>query len=361
MNVEGKPTRAIWFENGQVHVIDQTKLPFEYEILKLDQTEALIVAIKDMIVRGAPVIGATAAYAMYFAFLEAKASDHFNEHFNRLAEEIKSARPTAVNLMFSVDWMMAKIDEQSDNQFVLQLAKTYAEKDVDDCFKIGQLGRELITDIYKKKGTTVNVLTHCNAGWLATGEYGTATAPIYLAHEAGIPVHVWVDETRPRNQGANLTAWELQQHGVPFTVIADNTGGHLMQHQMVDLCIVGSDRTTVNGDVANKIGTYLKALAAHDNQVPFYVALPTSTIDFDLQDGVKNIPIEQRDAKELTHLRALDVNQQVSEVQIYPTNVPTANYAFDVTPAKYVTALITEKAIVKANYEEISVLKGLNL
>ncbi len=357
MNVNGKSTRALWFKNEQLWVIDQKKLPFEYQEITLITSQEVIEAIKDMTVRGAPVIGACAAYGVYFAFLESLQTERFDKHFKQLTTAIKQARPTAVNLMFAVDWMCQKITANSSDDEVLSLAQSYAEKDIDDCLKIGQYGQKLIEDIYRKKQETVNILTHCNAGWLATGEYGTATAPIYLAHDAGIPVHVWVDETRPRNQGAYLTAWELQQHGVPFTIIADNTGGHLMQHQKVDIAIVGSDRTTLNGDVANKIGTYLKALSAYDNGIPFYVALPTSTIDFDLEDGIKNIPIEQRDSKELTHVKGIDPNQEIREVQIFPKNVKVANYAFDVTPAKYITGLITEKGIVKANKTEISKLR----
>lgn len=359
MRVNGKMTRAIWWNDSLeiVQIIDQRLLPFEYKIINLNTVDEVFNAISDMAVRGAPVIGASAAYGMMLAFKEAKADNVlFETSLKQKAEYLKSSRPTAVNLMFAVDWMMDRITAESSLDEVLSYAQAYAEKDVQDCLNIGKAGLPIIEKIYQDKKETVNILTHCNAGWLATGEYGTATAPIYLAHEAGIPVHVWVDETRPRNQGANLTAWELQQHGVPFTVIADNTGGHLMQHQQVDLCIVGSDRTTVNGDVANKIGTYLKALAAYDNKVPFYVALPSSTIDFEMEDGVKNIPIEKRDGKELSYLRGLDDNKKVQNVRIYPEGVETANYAFDVTPAKYVTGLITEQGLIKTRKEDISKL-----
>ncbi len=361
MLVNGKITRAIWFDKTTqaVRIIDQRLLPFEYKIISLKNTQDIYDAIKNMATRGAPVIGATAAYGVYLAFRES-----FNDKnillndFIQKSNFLKTARPTAVNLMFAVDWMMQRIQKNSQISDVLSLAKEYAEKDIQDCLNIGKAGLTIVEDIYKKKKETVNVLTHCNAGWLATGEYGTATAPIYLAHDSGIPIHVWVDETRPRNQGANLTAWELQQHGVPFTIIADNTGGHIMQHGMVDLCIVGSDRTTVNGDVANKIGTYLKALAAHDNQIPFYVALPTSSIDFDLENGIKNIPIEKRNTEELSYIKGLDENKRVKKIRIFPENVNMINYAFDVTPAKYVTALITEKGIVKTNKDEILKLKN---
>ena len=355
MLVKGEITRAIWWnpQTQSVQAIDQRLLPFEYKVRSFKSTADIFDAISQMIVRGAPVIGATAAYGMYFAYLESK--NQYSE-LEQKAHFLKTSRPTAVNLMFAVDWMLNKIQTSNSKQQVLEFAKTYAEKDIDDCFKIGQAGFPIIKEIYKEKQETVNVLTHCNAGWLATGEYGTATAPIYLAHDQGIPVHVWVDETRPRNQGANLTAWELQQHGIPFTIIADNTGGHLMQHGQVDLCIVGSDRTTVNGDVANKIGTYLKALAAYDNKIPFYVALPSSTIDFSLEDGIKNIPIEQRDSDELTHIVGLDKMNSTQRIRIYPTNVNTANYAFDVTPARLITALITEKGIVAPHKSAIQKL-----
>lgn len=362
MLVNGKTTRAIWWdiEKQTVHVIDQRLLPFEYKIIQLKTTEAIFDAIADMAVRGAPVIGATAAYGVYLAFLESLRNNVSNKNvLIEKAEWLKTARPTAVNLMFAVDWMMSRITANSKLEEVLNWAKEYAEKDVQDCLNIGEAGLPIIEEIYSKRKTTVNILTHCNAGWLATGEYGTATAPIYLAHDKGIPVHIWVDETRPRNQGANLTAWELKQHGVPFTIIADNTGGHLMQQGMVDICIVGSDRTTVNGDAANKIGTYLKALAAHDNNIPFYVALPLSTIDFDLEDGVKNIPIEKRSPEELAYVKGIDKEGKVSEIRIYLEDVEMANYAFDVTPAKYITALITEKGIVKANKQDIKKLKTL--
>jgi len=359
MLVNGKQTQAIWWNNEKqvLEAIDQRLLPFEYKIVGLTTTQEVFDAIKDMLVRGAPVIGGTAAYGVYLAFLESLEDKTINiQQLKNKANFLKSARPTAVNLMFAVDSIVERISENTKPEEVLTLAKAYAQKDIDDCLNIGKAGLPLIEEIYRDKQGTVNILTHCNAGWLATGEYGPATAPIYLAHDKGIPVHVWVDETRPRNQGANLTAWELQQHGVPFTIIADNTGGHLMQHDMVDICIVGSDRTTINGDVANKIGTYLKALAAYDNRVPFYVALPTSTIDFDMEDGVKNIPIEKRNSDELVYINGLNKEGARQNIRIFPKNVEVANYAFDVTPAKYVTALITEKGIVKAKKEAIKKL-----
>ncbi len=353
MSIDKNINQSIWFEEDSLKVIDQKLLPFHYQVITVSSSREVIDIIKDMTVRGAPVIGACAAFGVYFAFLEAKKSSSFKNTFEEIAKNIKKARPTAVNLMYAVDWMAEKIHKDSNPTEVLNWAKAYAQKDIDDCFNIGEYGVKLIQDIYQQKQDTVNILTHCNAGWLATGKYGTATAPIYLAQKLGIPIHVWVDETRPRNQGANLTAWELAQSKVPFTIIADNTGGHLMQHQQVDMVIVGSDRTSVNGDVANKIGTYLKALAAHDNQVPFYVALPTSTIDFELEDGVKNIPVEQRGSEELTHVKGLDENRNIKEVQIFPPEAQVANYAFDVTPAKYITGLITEKGIVQANKTSI--------
>ncbi len=360
MLVNGRNTRAIWFDDKKqtIQVINQELLPFEYKIISLNNTQEIYNAIKNMSVRGAPVIGATAAYGVYLAFRESLQNNVIIEDtLIQKIEWLRTARPTAVNLMFAIDWMMQKIKKDSTISNLLSWAKEYAEKDVQDCLKIGKAGLPIIENIYRKKKRTINILTHCNAGWLATGEYGTATAPIYLAHDKGIPIHVWVDETRPRNQGANLTAWELQQHGVPFTIIADNTGGHLMQNKMVDLCIVGSDRTTINGDVANKIGTYLKALAAYDNQIPFYVALPTSTIDFNLEDGVKNIPIEKRNDNELAYIKGLDKNREVQEIRIFPEHVNLINYAFDVTPAKYVTALITEKGIVNTNIKDILSIK----
>ena len=359
MLVNGKKTRAIWYdkEKQKVCVIEQRLLPFEYKIIHLNTTEEVFYAIKDMIVRGAPVIGATAAFGVYLAFTEAYSNNTIDlKYLKRKAEYLKTARPTAVNLMFAVDWMMQSITTSSNISKVLDLALEYAEKDIKDCLQIGEAGLAIIEKKYLEKKSTVNILTHCNAGWLATGEYGTATAPIYLAHDKGIPVHVWVDETRPRNQGANLTAWELKQHGVPFSIIADNTGGHLMQHNKVDMCIVGSDRTSVNGDVANKIGTYLKALAAYDNNIPFYVALPLSTIDFNLENGIKNIPIEEREPKELAYIKGLTKTGKIEEIRIYPENVNIVNYAFDVTPAKYITALITEKGLVKANKLDIQKL-----
>ncbi len=353
MSTNRQNEQSVWFQNGKLQVIDQKILPFQYRTISIDSSDETIRIIKDMTVRGAPVIGACAAFGVYFAFMEARSSLSFDTSFKKKTSEIKNARPTAVNLMYAVDWMCEKIQSNTEPSEVLNMAKAYAQKDIDDCFHIGNYGVKLIQDIYDKKQDTINILTHCNAGWLATGKYGTATAPIYLAHKQGIPVHVWVDETRPRNQGANLTAWELQQSKVPFTIIADNTGGHLMQHQQVDMVIVGSDRTSVNGDVANKVGTYLKALAAYDNQIPFYVALPTSTIDFELEDGVANIPVEERCGRELNHIKGLDRNSNIQEVQIYPTNAQVANYAFDVTPAKYISGLITEKGIVQANKTSI--------
>ncbi|MBN2669025.1 MAG: S-methyl-5-thioribose-1-phosphate isomerase [Bacteroidales bacterium] len=354
MSIDTNIPRALWFDDDRdsLVVVDQKQLPFRYELVHLTSYKECILAIQDMTVRGAPVIGATAAFALYFAFVQ----HGYSSAFSIASKAIREARPTAVNLMFAIDTLLKNINSKTSKLDVLNLAKQYAEKDVQDCFLIGEHGLKIIEALYAKKQDTIHILTHCNAGYLATGAHGTATAPIYAAHKKGIPVHVWVDETRPRNQGANLTAWELQKNKVDFTIIADNTGGHLMQHQMVDLVIVGSDRTTANGDVANKIGTYLKALAAYDNQIPFYVALPTSTIDLSIKNGVNEIEIEQRDARELTHIKGIDKNQIIQEVQIFPNHAKVANYAFDVTPARFVTGLITEKGVVAAKKESIHAL-----
>jgi methylthioribose-1-phosphate isomerase len=317
-------------------------------------------AIKEMWVRGAPLIGVTAAYGMYLGLFEMKNKKKSDQAIKKLADSLKSARPTAVNLQYAVDLILNGIkslntlNEKIDKAF--ELANQLKEKEIENCRLIGTFGLPLIERIsQKKKGETVNILTHCNAGWLACIDYGTATAPIYMAQQKGIKIHVWVDETRPRNQGARLTAYELAQEGVPHTVIADNTGGLLMQKGMVDMVIVGSDRTTANGDVANKIGTYLKALAAYDNQVPFYVALPLSTIDWKLDDG-KDIVIEERDADEIHFMEGWYENK-ITKVRVTPEKSKAANYGFDITPAKYVTALITEKGICKANKQDMEKLK----
>ena len=360
MQVNGENYHTIWVnkdDNRVIQVIDQRKLPFEFQILDLKTHVDAYEAIQNMTVRGAPLIGVTGAYGLYLALLYVKVKD-WKKALVEVAEYLKSARPTAVNLAILIDEMMEKIAECSSAEYAREIALNEADRlkkrEIIWSETIGDYGCELIEAISKtRSGEPVNILTHCNAGWLACIDWGTATSPIYKAFLKGIPVHVWVDETRPRNQGARLTAWELSMEGVPHTVIPDNTGGHLMQHGMVDLCIVGSDRTTSNGDVANKIGTYLKALAAYDNKISFYVALPSSTIDFTMSDGVREIPIEQRDAEEVSHMEGELEDGRKAKVRIVNPGSPVANYGFDVTPAKYVTALITERGICAANRDAI--------
>ena len=357
MKVNSSPFRTIWptADNTAVEIIDQTKLPHVFATLRLNTMRDAERAIRDMQVRGAPLIGVTAAYGVALA-MRNNASDV------ALAEAcsvLLAARPTAVNLRWGVEKMRAALAPLAAGERAAaawQEAARIADEDVAINASIGRHGYEIINAIHQTKNTTVNILTHCNAGWLATVDWGTALAPIYTAFDAGIPLHVWVDETRPRNQGASLTAWELGQHGVPHTVIVDNAGGHLMQHGMVDMAIVGCDRVTARGDACNKIGTYLKALAAHDNGVPFYVALPTPTIDWTLQDGVKEIPIEERAQEEVTHISGLCDDGQVRTVQVTPQGSRAANYGFDVTPARLVTGLITERGVVKADAGAMRVL-----
>ncbi len=347
MKIEGKEYRTIWFENNVVKIIDQTKLPHQFIIKDLKTVKDAIKAIKIMEVRGAPLIGATAAYGLVLSIIE----NNDQSFLKKSAEDLINSRPTAINLKWAVDRMMNKLSGvNSDNilEIALNEAKEICEEDIKFCENIGLNGLKIIEEIYNKKKDTVNILTHCNAGWLATINWGTATSPIYHAHKKGIPVHVWADETRPRNQGANLTSYELNEENIPNTIIADNTGGILMQRGEVDMCIVGTDRTLANGDVCNKIGTYLKALAAHDNKVPFYVALPSSTIDWNIKD-YKDIPIEERNSEELSHVEGLDENGNVKKIQIYPKKSKSMNLAFDVTPAKYVTGLITEKGVCEAS------------
>lgn len=358
MKIDGKPYRTIWLEadGKSVGIIDQTKFPHRFETVTLRTVEEAARAIREMEVRGAPLIGATAAYGVALAML-ADASDH---GLKRAYDLLVATRPTAVNLRWALDEMvkvLAPTEVRERAKAAYARAALLCDEDVAINRAIGEAGLEIIRGIAARKpqGLPVHVLTHCNAGWLATVDWGTATAPIYMAHDAGLPVHVWVDETRPRNQGASLTAWELGRHGVPHTVIPDNTGGHLMQHGLVDLCIVGTDRTTASGDVCNKIGTYLKALAAHDNGVPFYVALPSPTIDFTVHDGIAEIPIEQRAAAEVSEMTGLTRDGRIETVSIIAPGSPVANYAFDVTPAKYVTGLITERGVIKANRESIAV------
>ena len=347
MRIQGKEYRTIWYEDKIVKIIDQTKLPHQFIIKDLKSVKDAINAIKVMEVRGAPLIGGTAAYGIVLAIQESTDK----EFINKSAEELIQSRPTAINLKWAVDRMMKKLSGINSDQILdiaLKEAKEICDEDEKFCENIGINGLKIIEEIYNKKKSTVNILTHCNAGWLATINWGTATSPIYHAHKKGIPVHVWVDETRPRNQGANLTSYELNEEEIPNTIIADNTGGILMQRGEVDMCIVGTDRTLSNGDVCNKIGTYLKALAAHDNNVPFYVALPSSTIDWNIKDA-KDIPIEERNSEELSHIEGIDENNQVKKVLIYPNKSKAMNLAFDVTPAKYVTGLITERGISEAS------------
>jgi methylthioribose-1-phosphate isomerase len=351
MKVDGKQMRTIWLESdgAAVGIIDQTVLPHRFATLRLVTLDEAAHAIRSMQVRGAPLIGATVAYGMWLA-LRADASD---ENLERAYATLLETRPTAINLKWALDEMLAAVRNRPRGEraeVALRRAGEIAEEDVAINQAIGRNGLKIIEDIAaKKKGGRVNVLTHCNAGWLATVDWGTATAPIYMAHEKGIPIHVFADETRPRNQGASLTAWELGHHGVAHTVIPDNTGGHLMQHGMVDLVIVGTDRVTAQGDVCNKIGTYLKALAARDNNVPFYVALPSPTIDFTVSDGVAEIPIEQRGPEEVATMTGKTKDGRIETVRIIPEGSAVANYGFDVTPARLITGLVTERGVLKAD------------
>jgi methylthioribose-1-phosphate isomerase len=363
MKVGGKHYRTIWLKEDDprvVQIIEQRRLPHEFVIVDLTTVNDVALAIKDMLVRGAGLIGATAGYGMYIATLHAPTTSReaFLAYVEEAGNTLKATRPTAVNLEWAVHRQLLAIQRGESVEemiaFAQQTAQQIADEDADYCRRIGEHGVALIEEIAARKpGEPVNVLTHCNAGWLAFVDYGSATAPIYAAYERGIPIHVWVDETRPRNQGAKLTAWELGEHGVPHTVIADNVGGHLMQHGLVDLCIVGSDRTSYTGDVANKIGTYLKALAAKDNNVPFYVALPSSTFDWKMRDGVREIPIEQRDATEVKYMDGRTADGRIESVLLTPENSPAANYGFDVTPARLVTGLITERGVCAASEDGV--------
>ena len=354
MKIQGKSYKTIWFENNLVKIIDQTKLPHQFVIKDLETVNEAINAIKTMEVRGAPLIGATAAYGLVLSIIEKN-----NLSFlKKSSEDLIASRPTAINLKWAVDRMMKKLSGVNDKdifKIALDEAKAITEEDIKFCKNIGLNGLKIIEEIADKKKDTINILTHCNAGWLATIDWGTATSPIYHAHQKGIKVHVWVDETRPRNQGANLTSFELNEEGIRNTVITDNAGGILMQRGQVDMCIVGTDRTLSNGDVCNKIGTYLKALSAKDNNVPFYVALPSSTIDWTIKDH-KQIPIEERNTDELSHIEGIDENNEIKKIRIYPKKSKSLNLAFDVTPAKLVTGLITEKGICEASETG---LKGL--
>ena len=350
MKVDGRHFSSIWLEpdGWSVGAIDQRRLPHDFAVARLTTCESAADAIRSMLVRGAPLIGATAAYGMALA-MRADGSDAALDH---AYDTLIATRPTAINLRWALDAMRSLLRPLPPSQRIAvaySRAAAIADEDIVINRGIGRHGLALIEAIIatKKPGERVNVLTHCNAGWLATVDWGTATAPIYLAHDRGHTVHVWVDETRPRNQGASLTAWELGHHGVSHTVIPDNTGGHLMQHGMVDLVIVGTDRVTANGDVCNKIGTYLKALAAQDNGVPFYVALPSPTIDFGIDDGIRQIPIEQRSADEVATMTGRTADGRIETIRVVAEGSPVANYGFDVTPSRLVTGLITERGVLK--------------
>jgi methylthioribose-1-phosphate isomerase len=351
LKIDGVAYRAIWVaaDTWSVEIIDQTKLPHEFRTLRLTTLDAAAHAIRTMQVRGAPLIGATAAYGMALA-MRADANDGNLEHAYKT---LLATRPTAINLRWALDDVRGRLAALAP---AARAAAAYAraaeicDEDVAINYQIGTHGLGVLRATARRKGAgSINILTHCNAGWIATVDWGTALAPIYRAHDSGLAVHVWVDETRPRNQGASLTAWELGKHGVPHSVIVDNAGGHLMQHGMVDLCIVGTDRVTANGDVCNKIGTYLKALAAADNHVPFYVALPSPTIDWTIADGLREIPIEERDPREVTHLTGRTLDGRIETVEVTPPGAKAANYSFDVTPARLVTGLITERGVTEAS------------
>ena len=357
MLVEGNNLTTIWYDavDGLVKIIDQRLLPHELKIVDLNTLDEAKFAIKEMQVRGAPLIGVTAAYGLYLA---SKNNSDF-ENLIQSAKQLKDTRPTGVNLAWAVDKIIEQIkdvDKNKRSENILQIANKIREDDIKSCSNIGDNGLKLLEEIYNKKNSTVNILTHCNAGWLATVDWGTALSPIFKANKNNIPIHVWVDETRPRNQGFNLTAWELINENIPNSLIVDNVGGHLMQKGMVDVCITGTDRTTLNGDVCNKIGTYLKALAAFDNKIPFYVAAPISSIDFTIKDGLNNIPIEERDEEEVSSIYGINSKGITESIKITPKNANCKNYAFDVTPAKFITKIITERKVVDANQSSISQL-----
>jgi len=360
MLVNGKWHQTIWEDPAHakaVMIIDQRILPHSFTTKKLSTVQEFYSAIHDMWVRGAPLIGVTAAYGAWIATLEAERQNNPMDFFMQQVAYLKESRPTAVNLFYALDRVAKQVQKhpQAMQQTALTEARKLREEEIARSKAIGEHGCKLFCDLYEKNKTKqpLQILTHCNAGWLACVDYGTATAPIYEAFQQGMDLHVWVDETRPRNQGASLTAWELQQMGIPHTVIADNTGGLLMQNSMVDAVIVGSDRTTANGDVANKIGTYLKALAAHDNLIPFWVALPTSTIDIQMTDGLKNMPIEKRAADEVKYITGKDDKGKITKVLLTPPESPAVNYAFDVTPARLVSKLITEKGVCEPEMQAI--------
>jgi len=359
MLIGAKNYKSIWLDESDpvsVKAIDQKKLPFFLEILELRSVDDIFNAVRDMSIRGAPVIGAAGAFGIYLATLEVTPATNICHHLDNAARYLISCRPTAVNLSWAVNHVMERlkgIKEENLTGAARKIVVEFIEAEVERCRQIGVHGLKVIEDISRQKeGRPVNILTHCNAGWLACIDYGTVTAPVYLAHESGIPVHVWVDETRPLNQGARLTAWELGQAGVPYTLITDNAGGHLMQHGMVDLVLAGSDRTTAGGDVANKIGTYLKALAAFENRIPFYSLFPSSSLDAQINDGLKEIPVEEREPEEVTTVSGL-LAGKIETVRVCPENCIAANYGFDVTPAKYITGLITERGICRPEEKEI--------
>jgi methylthioribose-1-phosphate isomerase len=366
VKVGGQHFRTIWLKTGDervVQLIDQRFLPHRFVVEEVATVEQMARAIRDMHVRGAGLIGASAGYGMYLATIEAARPPPlvgFDQYLDNAAAQLKATRPTAVNLSWAIERQLKNIAEGKTAEekiaVALRTAKLIADEDVQHCRMIGQHGLNLIRQLARKKaGKPINVLTHCNAGWLAFVDYGSATAPIYAAQESGLAVHVWVAETRPRNQGSKLTAWELGENGVPHTVIADSAGGYLMQHGEVDLVIVGTDRTTCTGDVANKIGTYVKALAAKDNNIPFYVALPSSSLDWKLRNGLEEIPIEERSAEEVKHADGWLEGRQV-EVRVTPEKSPSANYGFDITPRRLVTGLITERGVCEANEKSIRAL-----
>lgn len=362
MTRDGKPRRPIWIsdDDRKVVVIDQRRLPHERVLMELTTVNDAIFAIQEMVVRGAPLIGVLGAYGMVLAALAAPIGNQGEQQLRQEARRLAAARPTAVNLSWAVERVLQATLSSADPfervSRASETANALAQEEIDSCHRIGIHGAPVIEALARaKRGETVNVLTHCNAGWLACVEHGTATAPIYAAFDRGIDLHVWVDETRPLNQGARLTAWELAEYGVRHTVITDNAGGHLMQHGRVDLVIVGSDRTTAAGDVANKIGTYLKALAARDNGIPFYVALPSSTFDWKLNDGLAEIPIEERDPQEVRGVQGWDGERQV-RIRICPDQSPAANFAFDVTPARLITGFITERGVTPATRDGLATL-----
>lgn len=360
MNMNGKHYRTIWPEDEDytvIKIIDQRYLPHQFVIEEIRTFEDALTAIVEMHVRGAGLIGAAAGYAMVLATVEATGKSSFSAYVTECARSLRNARPTAVNLEYAVERQLAAIEKGKSISEKIRMAKETADRIADDdaeqCKKIGLHGMGILKELsHKKSGETINILTHCNAGWLAFVDHGSALAPVYEAFDSGIDLHVWVDETRPRNQGASLTAWELYNHGVPHTVIADNTGGYLMQHGMVDLVITGADRVTRKGDAANKIGTYLKALAAHDNNIPFYVAFPSSTLDCNISDGISEIPIEKRNENEVKFIKGL-CGDEIKEVLLTPKYSNAVNYGFDVTPARLITGLITERGICRASEEEI--------